>query len=81
MGPFLFTVLDFSGEFCLGLTLTLGCGSGGFRGLFIFPEGPPPQRPLLTNFSPFFAANGGCPKGVAVRQNNGSRRRYTLYQY
>lgn len=60
--PFLFTVLDFSGEFCLGLTLTLGCGSGGFGGLFIFPEGPPPQRPLLTNLSPFFAANDGCPK-------------------
>ena len=42
--PFLFTVLDSSGEFCLGLTLTFGCGSGGFRGLFIFPEGPPPNR-------------------------------------
>lgn len=38
----------------------LGCGSGGFRGLF--PEGPPSQRPLLTNLSPFFAANGGSPR-------------------
>lgn len=40
--PFLFTVLDFSGEFCLGLTLTLGCGSGRFRG----PLNPLPSSSL-----------------------------------
>lgn len=37
----------------------MACGNGGLGGLFIFPEGPNPQRPSLTSLSPFFAANGG----------------------
>lgn len=40
-----------------------------------------PPRAITNHISLFFATNGGKLKTVAVKQSDGSRRQYTVYQY